>query len=159
LESIAPKIQICLENVDISQIAVLRERYGDVCSLWSPDGRNVALDDEEVSDKLKLLWRNHETTSDQLDASAICLAFINLLFAGYQKYIIRTRDFQPGIRGRGKPDKYCAHVTIAMRIWGRGYEAKRTALKGAIVAGEKIRAVSKILTIAIIFLVGARLST
>jgi hypothetical protein len=158
-ESVDPKIQICLEGVDISQITVLRERYGDVCSLWSPDGRNVALDDEEVSDKLQLLWRNHETTSDQLDASAICLAFINLLFAGYQKYIIRTRAFQPGIRGCGKPDKYCARITIAMRIWGSDHEAKHAALKGAIVAGEKIRVVSKILTIAIIFLVGARLST
>jgi hypothetical protein len=45
-----------------------------------------------------------------------------------------------------------------MRIWGGGYRAKRKGLQGAINAGEKIRGIAKLLTIAGIFLVSARLS-
>jgi hypothetical protein len=88
VDTVPPKMQKCLESIDISQIAVLMERYSDAHSLWFPGRRNVLMDGEASSNKLRMLWRSHETTSDQLDASAICLAFINLLLAGYQKFII-----------------------------------------------------------------------
>ncbi len=45
-----------------------------------------------------------------------------------------------------------------MRIGGEDYRVNRKALKAAINAGEKIRMIAKYLTIASIFLVGARLS-
>ncbi len=157
-ETVPPKMQKCLENIDISLITLLRERYSDAYSLWSPGGRNMLMDGGASSNKLRLLWKSHETTSDQLDASAICLAFINLLFAGYHRYIIRTRDFQAETRGRGKTDTLRALDTIAIRIWGGDYRAKRKALQGAINAGEKIRGIEKFLTVAGIFLLGARLS-
>jgi hypothetical protein len=150
------RIQKRLEEIDLSQIAVLKERYRDPDSLWSLGERSVF--QETTSDGLKLLWQSYEKTSEDLDDCAIRLVFISLMLAGWRRYMIRTGRYKNGTKGRGKTESSRSLDTVAMHILDKNdstYPKKRRKLQKVLGNGKTLIIIVKIFGVAFIYLLGA----